>query len=351
MHKIWTTSELIQTMPPQSDLSQLELGRPMPKAHAINALPSYSSKQAAMQSAAAQLLSDDTTYSVGVKPISEGLSFLCADGIRFQISDPAGAPLLCNPNDLEVICDALDDAHPILRAFETKLTLRLEPTDLVDALDPSQFVFLSLFAARLGVSLAIPSDYANADLWLQQAEQLVPKAADTPCLLKLQCVAAHLNIAQADDLADGDMLLMAPKLAMQIDAGPVSFNGVYDCGGGIFTATAEAVTFEGNSQMSDDDGAGNAPQFQIPVSIRLQDKMVSMETLAALKPGTNLPIAPLMQGLQVDVMIAGKSLASGEIVQIGDNFAVLIKERAALDNGPQAGELDNSHSPMDEEID
>jgi flagellar motor switch/type III secretory pathway protein FliN len=314
-------------------LSKTENSRQQPSQtlaseQAISALPKYSIEQAEMQSAAARLLSLDDAYTVRANHRGAGPFFVCADGTCFQIADELGQPIIANAEDLETICDALDASDFILRTLEAKLSLQLEPADIAAEIDNSRFVFLTLSGAEMGVTIAIPNGHANARRWMEQAAQIAPNAADTPCVLKLQCVAAHLDIAEARDLANGDMLLLTRRMAMQIGAGPISLDGIFDSGDGLFTAATGTETLERSSQMNDHEQPGDAEQFLVPVSIRLPDKMVSMETLAALKAGANLPIGPLLQGLPVDIVIAGQRLASGEIVQIGGDFAVLVGERA-----------------------
>ena len=73
-----------------------------------------------------------------------------------------------------------------------------------------------------------------------------------------------------------------------------------------------------------------ASDFMVPLTIRLPDRMTSAASLSALVPGTTLPLGPLTEGMPVELRVADRLLARGELVQLGDRFAVLIESRADI---------------------
>ncbi len=332
----WTRSEPVQTMlaKPKNPGDKIP-GPYISEVQAVSALPVLSAEQADLLSATSRLLSYKSNFSLNPAWNMTSLCFQCADGTCFQIIDDIGRPRITNKEDLDGICRALDDADAIMRALETKLSLNLEPTDILAKMDVTNAIMLSVNQTDIGVIIALSVSHPNAELWRQNDAKILPDAASTPCQIHLQCIAANLTLAEAGDLSEGDMLILSSNLAMQIDAGPATIHGVFDVHSGAFLAAAQPVKLERNSQMSDNDPSNDTQQLSVPVSIRLPDQMVSMETLAALQPGSNLPIGPLLQGLPVELIIAGKKLASGEIVQIGSTFAVLIDEREKIGYAPR----------------
>jgi flagellar motor switch protein FliM len=79
----------------------------------------------------------------------------------------------------------------------------------------------------------------------------------------------------------------------------------------------------------EDDGLesnGGGGGFTVPVTLRLPEQAVDAATLAALTPGMVIPLSPLVQGLQVDLLVGGRRIARGEIVEMGASFAVHVDE-------------------------
>jgi flagellar motor switch/type III secretory pathway protein FliN len=66
------------------------------------------------------------------------------------------------------------------------------------------------------------------------------------------------------------------------------------------------------------------------LTIRLPDRMTSAASLSSLAPGTTLALGPLTEGMPVELRVADRLLARGELVQLGDRFAVLIESRADI---------------------
>lgn len=86
--------------------------------------------------------------------------------------------------------------------------------------------------------------------------------------------------------------------------------------------------------MSDDSPPND---FMVPLTIKLPDRMTSASSLSSLVPGSTLPLGPLTEGMPVELRVADRLLARGELVQLGDRFAVLIEDRADIHDAPSAG--------------
>jgi flagellar motor switch/type III secretory pathway protein FliN len=58
--------------------------------------------------------------------------------------------------------------------------------------------------------------------------------------------------------------------------------------------------------------------------------MTSAASLSSLAPGMTLALGPLTEGMPIELRVADRLLARGELVQLGDRFAVLIESRADI---------------------
>ena len=71
----------------------------------------------------------------------------------------------------------------------------------------------------------------------------------------------------------------------------------------------------------------SANGFSVPLSIRLPNRMTSAAELSAMQPGTTINIGAVTQGLPVSILVADQEIARGELVQVGDQFGVLIEQK------------------------
>jgi len=85
--------------------------------------------------------------------------------------------------------------------------------------------------------------------------------------------------------------------------------------------------------MESSDAAPSPRDFAVPITLRLPEQRVSAAALADLRPGVALPLGPVAEGMMVELLVAGSPLARGELVQLGDRFAVLIESRVDLAEG------------------
>ncbi len=237
--------------------------------------------------------------------------------------------------DLDLACDALDAAEPLLQQSEALLGVALDPLDLKPKAqimaDFSTALVARIDSPATTLWIALHPDAGHIAQWQAKADSLPVDPATVPIPVMVTLTAARLTPEQAAGMAPGDLLLLARHMpamlaaVSQDKADPVG--GRFDCQSGAFSAGA--VFDDGDADMQDDDlePSGAAAAFAVPVTLRLPGHSIDAATLAALGPGYVLPLSPLVQGLQVDLLVGGRRIARGEIVELGDNFAVHIDER------------------------
>jgi Type III flagellar switch regulator (C-ring) FliN C-term len=301
---------------------------------------------------------DDETC-IEAKPIDalpKGmLAFHAANSVAFCVSNLAGLSRLAKPSDIDVACDALDLADALLSHIEQALSISLAPVDLllVEALSSSGAVF-EISDPETKISIIIPDDHPNAAGWIASADQLTASLNDLPLLVRLSLSGPRLPLSEASAIAGGDLLLLpahtsatlqicTPDTAPDLVAGGV---GLFDLRSGVFCIGDTYDHDNIGEDMHADDEFSSAKQFgalQVPVTIRLPEKLVQAADIAALKPGGTLRLGAMVQGLVAELVIGGKILAKGEIVQMGSDFALLIEER-----NPIASHADDPDRAADE---
>ena len=69
-----------------------------------------------------------------------------------------------------------------------------------------------------------------------------------------------------------------------------------------------------------------ARDFAVPLTIRLPDRMTSAASLAALRPGTTLPLGPLTDGMAVELLVAGRPASTrGALVRWDEHPAASVR--------------------------
>jgi flagellar motor switch/type III secretory pathway protein FliN len=260
-----------------------------------------------------------------VHAIAPGAWFGCGDAIRFRMLDS-------RPLDETRIGDAvriLDDAEPLLERLEQGLGISLEPAGILEG-DPDRSVVLLVRSEALAAELALPVDHPAAQRWHAEAQALDPAPAATPLVLRILVDGPRLPMAEAGSLEPGDLVLLSTRTAATLEAGPIgSITGLLDFLSGAFTLQPQGTTM-----AADGPGSATSRDFAVPLTLRLPERMTSAASLADLRPGTALPLGPLTDGMPVELLVAGRALARGELVQLGDRFAVLIEERVGIDDRP-----------------
>ncbi len=258
--------------------------------------------------------------------VSAGFWFSCSDGVLFRLRS---SPPLHEERVAEAVA-ALDSAEPLLAAAEQALGLALEPAGMIEG-EPEESIVLAFEADGRAGEIALPVHHPRRSDWEAEARALPPSPAMTPVTLRITVQGPRLAICEAGDLAPGDLVLIGARPAATIEteaAGGLA--GQLDLASGSFTPHPQGAPMA-------DDSPGPARDFAVPLTLRLPDRMTSAASLAELRPGMTLPLGPLTDGMPVELLVAGRPLARGELVQLGDRFAVLIEERAVIADEPVPG--------------
>jgi Type III flagellar switch regulator (C-ring) FliN C-term len=262
--------------------------------------------------------------------------FTTTGRISFRIEIARGLPAVVDASRIDAVVDTLEAVDPLLDALEARMGIALEPTGISDdAAGTSLFVTVSCRAGAAAVhrlTLAVPPAVLNLALLHDVRAGTVCHDRDLPVQFSISFVAADLPVEDAADLDVGDLLLISAPARAQLQSPPGAASdivaGLFDVRSGRFTvALHEGEFMAGNAQRGG---------FAVPVMIALPARTTSAETLAGLKPGVTFPLGPMTDGLQVDISVGGRPIARGELVQVGDQFAVLIEQRVDMDDLPDA---------------
>lgn len=311
-----------------------------PELAALSALPRVDPDSDARLASLCRLLTAaGVAAHVEAQPM-EGAWFAAADGVRFRVDRIDEQHVVLAPDRVGEAVAALDAADPLLRAAEGALGIALEP-DALDLCDGEAGAVLAIAQAGCSAQLQVPEDHPATARWLAEAAALAPASSAVPMLFALHLRGPRLSIAEAEALGPGDLLLLpASAPAALHPIGGATLPGVMALARGDFTVTVEGETMADRHAPS---------EFAVPLEIRLPERMTSAATLAALVPGTTLLLGPLTEGMAVDLLVGGRLLARGELVQLGDRFAVLVEERPSLDDPVIPAAAEPAAAPAEEQ--
>lgn len=292
----------------------------------LTALPKVDPDAADLTRTLCALFGDAGLGASVVHKLPTGLWFAAAAGVRFQIAACEGhAPLLAadRVGDAVALLDAVD---PLLTTVETALAVSLEPEALGAEISDNS-VMISVACDEARITLAVPVAHRERIAWQSRAQSLRSRLGTMPCVVQIRIAGPRLSVVEAGKLADGDLVLIGAHVAATLAASDGrEMPGVFDLPTGHFTSNPQGAP------MAKSDPLEGPPDFAVPLTIRLPDRMTSAASLAALSAGTTLPLGPLTEGMPVELLVADRLLARGELVQLGERFAVLIESRAAIDD-------------------
>ncbi len=297
----------------------------------LTSLPNHDAQRARVGNALLRLLASETVQvAQSAKPEGHGQAFVVGDDLAFILQDLPNVDVDTPNIDVDTLCDALDAADPLLAHVEERLKRSLNPSGFV-ALSESAFaldkaLIVTLKHAGHILCLAICADDGVAAQWEDAASARPINLAAIPFAVSLDCLAARLPLADAAGIAAGDLLLLPHMLsATLMAANDIHENGHFEIASGIWRPGSFAEAEDGMSD-SGDGPESSSEGFTVPVTLHLPQQAVDAATLTALAPGAVLSLSPLIQGLSVELRVGGRRIARGEIVEMGENFAVHIDE-------------------------
>jgi flagellar motor switch/type III secretory pathway protein FliN len=297
------------------------------------------------------LLSGEMNVRVA-RDIPDAKAFVADERLAFAILSATGNCVLNGDESVDHACDVLDAADSLLRNVEEALGILIAPI----AIRPTrQSVFgadnaliLQINDQEKALLLAMQPDAEQSARWIEAARSTAPDLSAVPVPLSIEFEATRLPVTDTARIEGGDMLLL-PCFAKALwqcalpSTALLPRNAVIDLQlmilkfGGAFYDEVE-------TGMSEDQANEASAQFNVPVTIRLPTQYVDAATLAGLHEGSSLQLGLLVQGLPVELLVGGRRIAAGEIVEVGDNFAVLIDESAVQQSFaatiPTTGEVD-----------
>lgn len=173
-------------------------------------------------------------------------------------------------------------------------------------------------------------------------------APPPPVLAPLTCLAARLPMSDAQQLAGGDMLVLlnGPWPLAEAAGGALAASELpalgYDPVRGAIVPLLAAPPSSVEGATSPMTSAQSLSGLTVPVAVHLADIAVSQAELARMAETGTLDIGAVSEGLRVVLSIGGRHIGHGEIVRLGDRFAVLVEQTAASAEPPESAAAQES---------
>jgi flagellar motor switch/type III secretory pathway protein FliN len=256
----------------------------------------------------------------------------CGEGLFLHIGVAGGNPYVFRENRLVEMVNALDAAEPILSEIERRCGLALDPAEAVSALPENSLIIqVSSVNGQHLINLALSPDFLAPPALHTMFDGLKIDWSNVPVAFGIQISGPSLSVEIAAAIEKGDLILIggmasAVRLIWPAElAQQQKMTGIYNMFSGQFTANGKGSTMESSAE----NGANaNSPLgFSVPISIRLPNRMTSAAELSQMRPGTTLNIGAVLQGLPVSILVGDQEIARGELVQVGDQFAVMVEQK------------------------
>ncbi len=318
--------------------------------HSVSSLKKIDPAKAELTNAVLQLLGgSQRTHGILVSAtndLTDAKVFTAGKTCAFSVLDKNGNCQIGLQADVDHALDVLDYADALLKYAEHALKIKLEPDGLAtteqSAFANDDAIILILQNNDMSLHIALIADGSQHADWLAAAALVRPDPHDIACVIGIEFQAARLPVADAAGIENGDMLLLpqkAPATWFLQTATPSSKrrSAVFDLSESTLQITNQLYDQE-EIGMADDEHRQDAPTpeqeniaaaFTVPLTVRLPVQHFDAATLGALREGSTLPLVPLTQGLQVELLVGGRKIATGSIAEIGDNFAVMIEGKEA----------------------
>jgi predicted RecA/RadA family phage recombinase len=257
---------------------------------------------------------------------------VCNGGTYLNIAHADGRSWVFGENRLAEMVGALDAAELLLSEIEVRTGIALDPIESVESIPDNSLIFEIITAdQQYVVYLALLTDFTARPTLNRLFDALEIDWSQVPVAFEVAIAGPALSIESAAEINSGDMILIGGATTLARIAWPVGeavlSSGRANMAAGRFDIFSGVFIVNGVGDAMTVGDASGANGFSVPITIRLPNRMTSAAELSAMRPGTTINIGAITQGLAVSILIADKEIARGELVQVGDQFAVLIEQK------------------------
>lgn len=247
---------------------------------------------------------------------------LLADGAVPTLLDPAGVP------DAALAAVALGAVEPLIAAAELTTGRALRPTRLVTTL-PGDPIILHLEAQADGVPvhrllLAVDADAALAPVG-RLASDGSGAAGVAPAWIA-RIAGPDVPLASLARMQPSDLLLLGTPLGLAHFVPPGrdrTLAARLDVKGGLMVV--EHDFGRADLAVAPDDDTRGETAISVGTAIELDGGGLTLDRLAALGKGSVVAIPGAAGGvLPARLVAGGRTIASGELVAVGDGYGLLI---------------------------
>ncbi len=262
--------------------------------------------------------------------------FSTSSGCAFRIMTANSNKVALEPSRIGSCVDALNAVDPLLDLIEELLGISMEPTGF-EKLDPALTLHFNIEArvdadVQSHIILAAQASHFDPAVIQANSEQCISDLSSMPCPFRVIIRSTGLSVEDAAGIDRGDLLLIEKRAMADVIWPVASASMVAD---EVQSGWLNMETGHFGCAVTGEDEMNDAPKFggfTVPVTIALPVRTTSLDSLSSLQPGASLPLGAITEGLIVEVSVGGRDIARGEIVQIGDRFAVHIEERIDMDD-------------------
>ncbi len=294
----------------------IEMAHPQPVNHAARtsspaaattALPSLDPDLVRWSSAAAVNLKIAGFEAVVRSSFLDGAKWFLGTKLAFR---PTSDPRPLEGEAAEKLVEIISSHETLIGEIEQATGLAAEFADYA----PLPYSAPVIDVARSGASLC---------KIVVRAQVLAHHSSNPPTLLPLRFQAARLPLLEAQKLAAGDMLVLerGPWLLIDCPAAISRQPLALDPTTGRLGNTLDQPMTNPSADAATIDETG---ALTVPVAVQLADVAVTQDELSAMIERGAFDLGQISEGLTVTLAVGGRRIGGGEIVRLGDRFAVLL---------------------------
>ena len=279
-----------------------------------NHLPAIDARQAAWAHATARSLAwafDGCRMEIRTLR-HDDLDCYCGEMLVFRPGPAGRTPRGADAGRLSA---ALDDAEGLLDRIEGAIGLAAEFTR-------------HGMPARALAGVALIDAEGREMALIAPLDEPLTRAATVPLAAPISAIAARLALAEAEALGGGDLIILnagAWPVACDLP-GFASMQPVFDPRGGMLSPAAFGIGAAPLENGMNDNSRSR--EITVPITVSLPDLLLSPDQIERLADGGTVALGPVAEGMAVTLSVGGRRLAHGELVTLGDRFAVLIADTA-----------------------